>query len=77
MLGGLMTRSQGWLTMTRMPDPSFLGGVDTEKLGRQLPMSIGGLPVIEKRSAQGFNLTVKTAPPLHLINPHDLGVLAP
>lgn len=48
MLGGLMTRSQGWLTLTRMPDPSFLGGVDTEKLGRQLPMSIGGLLVIEK-----------------------------
>lgn len=64
MLGGLMTRSQGWLTMTRMPDPSFLGGVDTEKLGRQLPISIGGLPVIEKRSAQGFNLTVKNSTPI-------------
>lgn len=50
--------------MTRMPDPSFLGGVDTEKLGRQLPMSIGGLPVIEKRSAQGFNLTVKNSTPI-------------
>lgn len=39
-------------TLTLMTDPSLLGGVDTKKLGRQLPLSLGE-GVIENAQAQG------------------------
>lgn len=35
-------KESGAATLTRMTDPSLLGGVDTKKLGRQLPLSLGG-----------------------------------